>query len=571
MTTVFWMTLVGVATAQDGPIGVVTQPIISGTTVSVADQQSLGLVTVNGGCSGTLLNQYWVLTAHHCVSVNNMMGGPLDVPWNIRVSATWSTRMPVAARLVSYDDSHGLDVALIYLGRGDFGPAPIQPLFVGEVDTSSTLRKYGRGISAFAINSEPPMSAVDDGLYRTALFTPDEVDADSYRLPMNAAGQVGGGGDSGGPDIVEVPGGSLGIAGVQSTCWPTGYVPNQPTDVWDWVTGISDCWSEALEPIRWDIQQRIWEVPPSRIKVGVSDHTTIGEILHGSLRLEHPEAVTMRDANGDGVDDIVASVGEGLTARDLWVSLSDEHGFAEAERWQGGLCPEGQTCLLDDVNGDRMADLVAFGRSEAGEVQVSLSTGAGFEDPRPWLDRFCTGIDTCALADMNGDGLSDVVSFTNTDGGLGDGEVWVALSYGDGFVGAEPWSTDFCPEREVCTVADVTGDGRADLLSLGNPDGGGEIRVAPSTGERFEDAWTWGIAGHADERNFFADTNADGLSDLVSFAPNDAEVRVSLSVGDRFSDPEPWLSDFCTTDDICAVGDVNGDGADDVIAVTPGD
>lgn len=96
-------------------------------------------------------------------------------------------------------------------------------------------------------------------------FTASNGDAAGYTLPLNAQGQIGHGGDSGAPDIVTAPNGiGLGIAGVQSTCQPTGYVAGMPQN-WSWATGISSCFSAGLEAIRHEILQTIREVPPQFI------------------------------------------------------------------------------------------------------------------------------------------------------------------------------------------------------------------------------------------------------------------------------------------------------------------
>jgi hypothetical protein len=88
------------------------------------------------------------------------------------------------------------------------------------------------------------------------------VTGDDVELRKNANGQVGDGGDSGGPDFVVGPGGMLGsIASVQSTCRPTGYVPGKPL-TWQWATGVSYCTSTLLYRIRDSIVAHVRDEKP---------------------------------------------------------------------------------------------------------------------------------------------------------------------------------------------------------------------------------------------------------------------------------------------------------------------
>ncbi|PTW45285.1 trypsin-like serine protease [Rhodovulum kholense] len=89
----------GAALAQDncrdtaeGRICSVQQPITSGTPVDPTTQHRLGLIRVNNGCSGRLLNRNWGLTARHCVTTDGRVSGPLMAPDQVSVSAAWASR-----------------------------------------------------------------------------------------------------------------------------------------------------------------------------------------------------------------------------------------------------------------------------------------------------------------------------------------------------------------------------------------------------------------------------------------------------------------------------------------------
>jgi hypothetical protein len=169
------------------------------------------------------------------------------------------------------------DIVLVYLGAADLGVVDAQRIYTialdqgggsmilsGRLRTTDTVTQYGSGFSTFAAGIFGTPSAIPSGgfgIYRSAQFTPSQISATGYNLAMNTSNQVGHGGDSGGPTVVTVNGAGVGIAGVQSTCTPTGYVTNAPA-VWAWATGISACQYVSTEPFISEIIRAIKETPP---------------------------------------------------------------------------------------------------------------------------------------------------------------------------------------------------------------------------------------------------------------------------------------------------------------------
>jgi hypothetical protein len=65
------------------------------------------------------------------------------------------------------------------------------------------------------------------------------------------------------------------------------------------------------------------------------------------------------------------------------------------------------------------------------------------------------------------------------------------------------------------------------------------------------------------------DINGDGLDDLVAFTPDFGPVWTSLEWGGGFGGNAIWQNYFCIRGEVCALGDIDGDGRDDAIAFKP--
>ncbi|HEV7265842.1 MAG TPA: VCBS repeat-containing protein [Falsiroseomonas sp.] len=188
----------------------------------------------------------------------------------------------------------------------------------------------------------------------------------------------------------------------------------------------------------------------------------------------------MADIDGDGRTDII-----GFSRTGVFGSLQDVAGtFAvpqllvasfgvNAGGWES---QERHPRLVADLNGDGRIDIAGFGNSG---VWASMQNGSGgFDAPRLVVASF--GVDAGgwmsqnmhprSLADINGDGRTDIVGFGNSG-------VWASLQNSTGSfdpprlmlasfgVTAGGWTSQ---EQLPRMLADLDGDGRTDVVGFGN-------------------------------------------------------------------------------------------------------
>ncbi|MGB3443084.1 MAG: FG-GAP-like repeat-containing protein [Actinophytocola sp.] len=268
------------------------------------------------------------------------------------------------------------------------------------------------------------------------------------------------------------------------------------------------------------------------------------------------------DFNGDGRDDVVTFTHDPLA--DVYVALSNGTGFVGTTvKWHDFFALSGETPLTGDFNGDGRDDIVTFTHGSLSDVHVALSTGSSFGAAAKWHDFFAIDGEVPSVGDVNGDGRDDIITFTRNN--LAD--VYVALSTGSGFAASAKWHDFFGIAGESPGLADVNGDGRDDIVTFTHG-AQADVHVALSTGSLFGASAKWHdsfAAGLADPR--LGDVNGDGKADIIQFS-RDGIVHVGLSTGSGFGTPRKWHDFFAPQGEFPYVGDYNGDGKDDVVTFT---
>lgn len=224
------------------------------------------------------------------------------------------------------------------------------------------------------------------------------------------------------------------------------------------------------------------------------------------------------DFNGDRKDDLVNIFNDnGLMSAD--VHLSNGTGF-QSLRWEtkAGGFSDTQKWTTGDFNGDGKTDLINIFNDNglmSADVHISDGTGfqiqrwqtkvGGFSDNQKWLS-----------ADVNGDGKADLINIFN-DNGLAS--VDIHISTGTGF-NARRWETKAGGfwDAQQWSAADVNGDGKADLINAFNDDGLMSADVHINTGSTFQaKRWETKTGGFWDGQKWMAaDITGDGRADLIN-------------------------------------------------------
>jgi len=276
--------------------------------------------------------------------------------------------------------------------------------------------------------------------------------------------------------------------------------------------------------------------------------STFGYSAGGWRVDKHPRMVV--DVDGDGMADIVGFSDGGVEVSlatgggNFAASVRKVNNYGYNQGWRVGT----HLRVMKDINGDGMTDIVGFkGDNIYPSIAVSTSTGGVLFSEKSgiygsdliktgWVSKYPR-----MMADVNGDGLLDIVGFGNEG-------VRVALAVDS------VYATDFFnPSTLVIAdfgydqgwrvvdhprmMADINGDGMADIIGFASDGmyfslalGDGTFAAKRFGGSNYGYDQGWRVADHP---RMMVDVNGDGIADIVGFGKDGVNISTAVSSADR--------------------------------------
>jgi hypothetical protein len=242
----------------------------------------------------------------------------------------------------------------------------------------------------------------------------------------------------------------------------------------------------------------------------------------------------------------------------------------------GSAYTAGVKVASGDVTGDGVADVVVGTTGGPGRARVIDGKTGQLRPGSVFSSSSYTGLVEVAVGDVTGDGVADVAV------GTSEGRPRVRVYRGGDFsrlADFRPFSGGSSQGRARVALADVTGDGRADLAVSGLYSTGTRVAVYTGTSLRSGTSparafpeFTLTGAGFAGGVNLAAgDLNADGRADLIFGAAFDGGRVLALSGRDLAQGARTTLVDFTPAGAGYGNGvrvgtrDLDGDGRADLL------
>lgn len=260
------------------------------------------------------------------------------------------------------------------------------------------------------------------------------------------------------------------------------------------------------------------------------------------------------DLDGDGRPDLAAIVD--IAIRDFRTYVALNRGARTFSPWAGYTAlRSAEDIAIGDLSGDGKAEVVQSSSNfDFAGVLVNEGDG-GFSDFFTYLNIGARG---AVVGEFTGDGVPDVAV-----GNLYNRSVNVLAGLGDGRLAAPIEHIELNNIEEQLSIVDIDGDSSNDIATLRYiSQSARQIAILRNDGYGGFSRPAYVALDAGSDSMVFADTNADGLVDIVATDPNRSTLEIRHSVGDAGFGSQ---QSFATTVRGFCIGtaDFNGDGRAD--------
>lgn len=284
------------------------------------------------------------------------------------------------------------------------------------------------------------------------------------------------------------------------------------------------------------------------------------------------EVPMMGDFNGDGLDDLIKFTRGALNQ--VHVRLSERGNFRLLSgNWSLDFSSDNEVPMVGHFDIGNKTDIISFEVGGAQRVWVATvnDEGTGFDAKYVGHPGFCPAGAVPFVGDFNGDNLDDI-AYVETGGVLND--VYVALNdpmNPGNFMNVTLWRSNFSPSTGIVMAGKFDNNNTDDIVCF-SKDGTGMVFVSLSNGNGFENRVVWNTwFCPNDEVPQVGDLDGDGVDDILTFtrgALGEVYVAFSNDMDGFVPEVSPWISGFAEgTTAFPLVGDVNGYGELDIVNV----